>query len=239
MNSTVSACVIYGDEQTVTELRDQAATIASTVQLVPDSWHADPSGLRGVRTLADAKGLISALAHSRTSGEPLLIPFHADIPSEQHLRLIAQWCHQNGIRLFVGATEFVWEWPHDELDFALRAQLDAASDLASAVAAAALTSCLDDVVSELLTQPAVREVRQIAARCLREHISVPAEPDPRRSWEDGRSEQVHAFVAWLAEYRAPAFVARVLNELGVRSRSGRCWTAASVARLARSPLALR
>jgi hypothetical protein len=227
-------CTVYGDLQTCADLRVEAGAIAARSGLQPIAWHADPTGLRGIPGPASAVGLAEALAHCAATGTPLLIPYAADAPGEQALRLIAQWLDRHGLQLFVGQCEYVWSRPTDELDFAMRRQLDAASDLALAVAVAGGMPDLDHLVAELLrgspSGSALAEARRIARRCQAAGDRVPAEPAPSEPWPARQAASV-AYARWLSAHRSQAFAADVLNELGVRTRSGRQWSRPAISRL--------
>jgi hypothetical protein len=228
-------CTVYGDLQTCADLRAEVGTIAARSGLQPIAWHADPAGLRGMPGPASAAGLAEALAHCAATGTALLIPYAADAPGEQALRLIAQWLDRHGLQLFVGHYEYVWSRPTDELDSAMRRQLDAASDLALAVAVSGGMADLDNLVAELLLrgsppEPALAEARRIARRCDTAGDSVPAEPAPAEPWPARQAATV-AYARWLPAHRSQAFLADVLNELGVRTRSGRQWSRPAISRL--------
>jgi hypothetical protein len=237
MLDNLMPCAVYGDRATCIELRTSASEIAEGARLHPVAWYFDSTGPRGLPGPAGAPGLTGALAHCAATGSALLIPYAADLPGEQALRLVAHWLTQRGLRLFVGQMEYVWTRPDDELDLAMRRQLDAASDLAVAVALRGSMPDLDQLAMDLLRGPqpgcAVDEARALAAE--REALGevVPTEPVPSDPWPM-RQATARAYARWLSGFDSQAFVAEVLNELKVRTRNGRAWTQPSVSRLIRS-----
>jgi len=234
MTTDLLPCTVYGDHETCNELRTGATAIASHANLEPIAWYADATGLRGLPGPASAAGLADALAHCAATGTPLVIPYTADAPGEQPLRLVAHWLDRRGLQLFTGAREYVWSRPNDELDFAMRRQLDAAADLALAVAVAVNMPDLDRLASELLQGPqpshAAPEALRIGAACAVRGDDVPARPDPASPWK-ARHSAAQRYARWLSGHGTQHFVADVLNELGIRTRSGRMWTRSAVSRL--------
>lgn len=240
MNDDAKPCTVYGDEQTCTELRTEVRMIAASVGLFPAAWYQDPKGLRGAPSLAALPGLAAGLAHCAATGTPMLIAFEPDAPGEQRIRLIAHWLHLRGLRLCVGPCEVFWDRPTDELDFAIRAQLDAASDLAISVALAGALPDLDELAADLLRgplEPAGRallaEIRRVAEACSATGRPAPLEPDPRAGWQE-RERQVIAWAQWLNGWRSQRYIAAALNEVGALTRRGRPWTPQAVGRLLRA-----
>lgn len=231
MTADTEPCVVYGDFETCHELRADAIRAAAQCGLAPAAWFHDPTGLRGMVGPQHAPGLAEALAACAETGAVLLVPYAADMPGEQNTRIVAHWLERHGLRLFVGGREHLWSRPTDELDFAMRRQLDAAADLQLAVAIAGKIPNLDQLVSELLSSEGCRthvdEARQLAATAGRH---VPPEPAPSAPWHQ-RQQQVVNYAHWLSGHRSQAFIANVLNELGVRSRTGRAWSQPAVSRL--------
>lgn len=234
MSTALTPCTVYGDHGTCTQLRADAASIAAYAQLQPIAWYHDPTGLRGVTAPADARGLTEALAHCTGTGTPLHIPYAADCPGEQTVRLVAHWLDRHSLQLFIGTREHVWSRPADELDFAIRRLLDASADLTLAVAVAGHRPDLDRLASDLLgdehTGAALAEARAIAARCAAADHPAPPEPRPGDPWVL-RLEATLAYAVWLSGHRSQAFVAESLNALGVRTRSGRTWSRSGISRL--------
>jgi len=62
---------------------------------------------------------------------------------------------------------------------------------------------------------------------------IPAEPVPSEPWAS-RQAAAQTYARWLSGYRSQAFVGEVLNELGIRTRSGHSWTQSAVSRLIRA-----
>jgi hypothetical protein len=234
MTTDLMPCTLYGDHETCTDLRTDATALAAHSGLDPIAWFHDPTGLRGLPGPSHAPGLANALAHCAATGTPLFIPYSPDAPGEQMMRLVAHWLDRHGLQLFVGHLEYIWSRPTDEIDFAMRRQLDASSDLALAVAVAGNMPDLDRLAGDLLHGPtsvhSVEAARAIAAECEASGESVPPEPVARAPWPV-RQSAVHGYASWLTSRGSQQFTADVLNELGVRTRSGRTWTQSAVSRL--------
>lgn len=141
------SAVVYGDAETVHEGREEVYALASATGLTVVGWYSDHEGLRDVFSPADAPGLVDALAACVRQQSVLFIPYVVDAPGEQRWRLIAHFLVRRGLGLRLGAGEFAWHEPTDPVDLALRWTLDAADELATAVAVGAGI----DAVADFLT----------------------------------------------------------------------------------------
>jgi hypothetical protein len=168
---------------------------------------------------------------------PLLIPFPVDLGGPVQLRQVGHWLSRHGLPLFVNQQMVPWDHPEDRLDHAVRAELDAAADLAAAVGGAGAIPDIDALAEEFFTTTdagaeALDRARVLARRDAAAGLQVPAEPEPSAPWEL-RKEQVAVYAVWLNLHMSQHAVAATLNALRVRTRGGRRWTQPTVSRLLR------
>ena len=216
--------VAYGDEDTVVNHQQDVVERAQSIGLEITGWYSDTDGLRGFDAPADAPGLVDALAVCARDRIGLLIPFAVDAPGENRWRLIGHWLTTRGLKLFLGPNEFCWCCAYDPIDWAIRQQLDAATQLATAVVARGALPSLEGLLQEIIGDapheptPAVMKARALRDVDLQCGAEVPVEPDRTAPWSI-RAIQCRDYAAWLCGHETQKFVAEVLNDLEIgRSR---------------------
>jgi hypothetical protein len=142
--------IAYGDADTVVNHQSEVTERAENVGLLICGWYSDPEGLRDVEYPADAPGMVEALADCGRLNRSLLIPYLVDVPGENHWRLIGHWLHNRGLKVFLSGNEYCWCCASDPIDWALRRQLDAASDLAAAIVATGALPSIDQLLEEIV-----------------------------------------------------------------------------------------
>ena len=225
-NATETVVIVLGDDETVRrceQLTARAALRSTTVV----AMFAFPAGAPASHDdLTEVEGVVAALARAISLRLPIWMPEPmADLRREQHYRRLSLVLQRHGLDLLVGHD--LWPMPDtggmNEIDYALRREVQAVDDLDRAALASAGVDSLERVVEQAANaEPATQH----------ENDWPPMLPQAGLHWAQ-RSQAVMGYVRWLVDgcgvTRAAA--ARVLNSSGQRTPDGRAWQSRNVSAL--------
>lgn len=225
-NATATAVVVLGDDETVRRCEQMTARAAPRSPTVV-AMFAFPAGAPASHDdLTEVEGVVAAVARAITLRLPIWMPEPmADLRREQHYRRLSLVLQRHGLDLLVGHD--LWPMPDtggmNEIDYALRREVQAVDDLDRAALAAAGVDSLERVVEQ-------------AANALpwtaHENDWPPTLPLAHLQWAE-RCDAVISYARWLVDgcgvTRAAA--ARVLNSSGQRTPDGRAWQSRNVSSL--------
>lgn len=148
-----------------------------------------------------------------------------DLRREQHYRRLSLVLQRHGLDLLVGHD--LWPMPDtggmNEIDYALRREVQAVDDLDRAALASAGVDSLERVVER---------AANASSAAAHENDWPPMLPQAHLPWVE-RCQAVTGYVRWLVDgcgvTRAAA--ARVLNSSGQRTPDGRAWQSRTVSAL--------
>ena len=176
--------------------------------------------------LAEIDAVVAAVARAISLRLPIWMPDPlADLRREQHYRRLSLVLHRHGLDLLVG--DDLWPVPDtggmNEIDHALRREVQTVDALDRAALAAAGVESLENVVEQ---------AANAAPTTSHENDWPPKLPKPGLPWGE-RRQAVMGYVRWLVDgcgvTRAAA--ARVLNSSGQRTPDGRAWQSRNVSAL--------
>jgi hypothetical protein len=225
-NVTATAVVVLGDDETIRrceQLTARAAPRAATVV----AMFAFPEGAAASRDdLTEVDAVVAALGRAISLRLPIWMPHPlADLGREQHYRRLSVVLQRHGLDLLVNHD--LWPVPDtggmNEIDHALRREVQAVDALDRAALAAAGVESLEK---------AVEQAANVAPAIPHENDWPPTLPHAGVQWAE-RSRAVMGYVRWLVDgcgvTRAAA--ARVLNSSGQRTPDGRAWQSRTVSAL--------
>lgn len=225
-NLTATAVVLLGDDETVRrceQLAARAALRSATVTAMFAFTHGEPASHDD---LAEVDAVVAAMARAISVRLPIWMPSAlADLGREQHCRRLSLVLQRHGLDLLVG--DDLWPVPDvggmNEIDHALRREVQAVDVLDHAALAAAGIESLERVVEQ---------AAHAAPAAPHENDWPPRLPQPAATWPE-RRPALASYVGWLVEgcgvTRAAA--ARVLNSSGQRTPDGRAWQSRNVSAL--------
>ena len=225
-NATATAVVVLGDDETVRrceQLTARAAPRSATIV----AMFAFPAGAPASHDdLTEVEAVVAAVARAISIRLPIWMPDPlADLGREQHYRRLSVVLQRHGLDLLVGHD--LWPVPGmggmNEIDHALRREVQAVDALDRAALAAAGVESLERVVEQAANAVPVTP---------HENDWPPKLPQPDSPWTE-RRQAVMGYVCWLVDgcgvTRAAA--ARVLNSSGQRTPDGRAWQSKNVSAL--------
>lgn len=225
-NATEAAVVVLGDDETVRRCEQLTARATPGSPTVVAMFAFSAGAPASHDDLTEVEGVVPALARAISLRLPVWMPEPmADLRREQHYRRLSLVLHRHGLDLLVGHD--LWPMPDtggmNEIDYALRREVQAVDDLDRAALAAAGIESLERVVEQAANAlPATA----------RENDWPPTLPQAHLHWPE-RCQAVMSYVRWLVEgcgvTRAAA--ARVLNSSGQRTPDGRAWQSRNVTAL--------
>ena len=225
-NATATAVVVLGDDETIRrceQLTARAAPRSATVV----AMLAFPAGAPASHDdLTEVDAVVAAVARAISIRLPIWMPDPlADLGREQHYRRLSLVLQRHGLDLLVGHD--LWPVPDiggmNEIDHALRREVQAVDVLDRAALAAAGVESLQRVVEQAANAtPAMPH----------ENDWPPRLPQAGLQWAE-RHRAVTGYVRWLVDgcgvTRAAA--ARVLNSSGQHTPDGRAWQTRNVSAL--------
>jgi hypothetical protein len=238
-----SAVILLGDHDTA-EHRDQFSHDATQhgcaiVELF--SFAVGEAASNDDLTQVDA--VVSALARAIADRMDIWVPFPApDLGREQHWRRLSLVLQRHGLNVRFGREldPCPISGGFNEIDFALRREVQVVDDLDNAALAAAGARRLGDEIELVLatagafasrTTPTARRAPAGAATesGRRSEGASPTLPPPAAPWPQ-RQPVLKRYVRWLVHGCGvtQAATARVLNSAGQRTPKGRPWQPATV-----------
>ncbi|MFI5509124.1 hypothetical protein ACIA48_16765 [Mycobacterium sp. NPDC051804] len=225
-NATVTAVIVLGDDETVRRCEQLTARAAPHSPNVA-AMFAFPSGAPASHDdLTEVDAVVAAIARAISLRLPIWMPDPlTDLRREQHYRRLSLVLQRHGLDLLVGHD--LWPMPDtggmNEIDHALRREVQTVDDLDRAALAAAGVASLERVVEQAANAiPATTH----------ENDWPPTLPQAGLQWAQ-RHQSVMSYVQWLVDgcgvTRAAA--ARVLNSSGQRTPDGRAWQSRNVSAL--------
>lgn len=225
-NAIETAVVVLGDDETVRRCEQLTARGALRSTIVV-AMFAFPLGAPASHDdLTEVEGVVAALARAISLRLPIWMPEPmADLRREQHYRRLSLVLQRHGLDLLVGHD--LWPMPYtggmNEIDYALRREVQAVDDLDRAALAAAGVESLER---------AVEQAANASTTAPRQNDWPPTLPQAGLPWAQ-RHRRVVGYVQWLVDgcgvTRAAA--ARVLNSSGQRTPEGRAWQSRNVSAL--------
>ncbi|MCV7042827.1 hypothetical protein BST36_25720 [Mycolicibacterium moriokaense] len=225
-NEAVPTVVVLGDDQTVYHCEQDTACHGPRWANIA-AMYAFPSGDPASRDdLTDVEAVVAALARAISAGLPIWMPNSLrDLGREEHYRRLCMVLHRHGLDLLVDYK--LWLAPGvdgmNEIDHALRREVQAVDALDRAALAAAGVESIETVVEKaaVALQPMSHQ-----------NGWPPTLPQPDFEWVN-RHDLVMSYVRWLVDgcgvTRAAA--ARVLNSSGQRTPDGKAWQSRDVSAL--------
>ena len=225
-NVTATAVVLLGDDETIRRCEQLAARAplrSATVTARFAFTHGEPASHDD---LAEVDAVVAAMARAISLRQPIWMPDAlADLGREQHYRRVSLVLQRHGLDLLVG--DDLWPVPDvggiNEIDHALRREVQAVDVLDRAALAAAGIESLERVVEQ---------AAHAAPAAPHESDWPPRLPQSVTPWSERRPVIV-SYVGWLVDgcgvTRAAA--ARVLNSSGQRTPDGRAWQSRTVTAL--------
>ncbi|OBG19452.1 hypothetical protein A5765_02365 [Mycolicibacterium celeriflavum] len=225
-NATATAVIVLGDDETIRRCEQMTARAAlRSASIVAMSAFA--SGAPACHDdLAEVEAVVAAVARAISDRLPIWMPDAlADLGREQHYRRLGLVLQRHGLDLLVGHD--LWPVPDvggmNEIDHALRREVQAVDALDRAALAAAGAESLERMVEQAANAAPVIPS---------ENDWPPKLPQSGMAW-DQRRQPVLGYVRWLVEAcgvtRAAA--ARVLNSSGQCTPDGRAWQSRNVTAL--------
>ncbi len=239
------AVILLGDHDTVAR-RDELAEIAAYQGCAIAEAFAFPPGQAGSAVdLTEVDAVVAAVGRAIADRADLWAPFPIpDLGREQHSRRLSLVLQRHRLNLRGGA-ELV-PYPADgginEIDFALRREVQVVDELDHAALAAAGADTLGREIERTLvaagarTSGGPRPVRRVPMggehASGRDGYAPPALPEPTAPWPQ-RRPVLKRYVRWLVHGCGvtQAATARVLNSTGQRTPKGRRWQPATVSAL--------
>lgn len=225
-NATAPPVIVLGDDETIRRC-EQLTARAEPRSAAIAAMFAFASGAPASHDhLTEVEAVVAAVARAIATRLPIWMPDPlADLGREQHYRRLSLVLQRHGLDLLVGHD--FWPVPDaggiNEIDHALRCEVQAVDALDRAALAAAGVDSLERVVAQAATAMPVGS---------HENDWPPTLPQAGLPWPE-RRQAVLGYVCWLVEgcgvTRAAA--ARVLNSSGQRAPDGRAWQSRSVTAL--------
>ena len=225
-NATTTAVVVLGDDETVRRC-EQLTTRAALRSVTVVAMFAFPPGTPASHDdLTEVDAVVAAVARAISLRLPIWMPDPlVDLRREQHYRRLSLVLQRHGLDLLVGHD--LWPMPDtggmNEIDHALRREVQTVDDLDRAALAAAGVESLESVVEQ---------VANAVPATPHENDWPPTLPQAGLQWAE-RRQAVMSYVRWLVEGCGVtrAAVARVLNSSGQRTADGRAWQSRNVTAL--------
>ncbi|MBS9534360.1 hypothetical protein KIH27_12270 [Mycobacterium sp. M1] len=236
--------ILLGDEETVAHCEDLDAEAFRRGCVVAEVFRFPSGAAAGTDDLADLQAVVAALGCAITARRDVWVPFPGpDFVREQHLRRLSLVLQRHGLNLLV--TREMYPAPTDggmnEVDYALRREVQAVDGLDRAVLAAegakSLSQEIESVLAAAVTNDPVAVRRAGTARAAEiaksaGHTGPPALPAPAVPWAQ-RKPMLTRYARWLVYDCGvtQAATARVLNSSGQRTATGRPWQPGTVSKL--------
>lgn len=236
--STVTGVVLLGDGETVEHRADLDVDAAKRGCRIIDAFGFEDGAAAGTDDLTEVAEVVAALGRAITGRMDVWVPFPGpDFTREQHLRRMSLVLQRHGLNLRL--TRNLYSAPTDggmnEIDFALRREVQAVDGLdQAALAAEGVKSLSREIELALGAARGPQTVRLVPAEGAQRnrHPRPPALPSPALPWPE-RKRPLENYARWLVDGCGvtQAAMARILNSAGQRTATGRPWKPGSVSRL--------
>lgn len=241
---TQSRLVLLGDEDTLSHRDELSDDAARKDCVVIDAFGFSAGQAAQTEDLTEIDAAVSAIGRAITERADLWVPFPMpDLGREQHSRRLSLVMQRHGLNLR-GGRELA-PYPStggiNEIDFALRREVQAVDELDHAALAAVGAESLGQEIELALAGVGARSSR--TQRTLRVSTDDPGDtlfdsyvpsmlPKPTAPWPQ-RQPELKRYVRWLVHGCGvtQAAAARVLNSTGQRTQRGCRWQPATVSAL--------
>jgi hypothetical protein len=233
--------VLLGDHDTAAHRDDLAEDAARHGCVVADAFGFAQGEVSSTDDLIEVDAVVAALGRAIADRMDVWVPFLCpDLGREQHWRRLTLVLQRHGLNLRGGRelSPFPTTGGMNEIDYALRREVQAVDELDHAALAAVGVECLGREIERALvtagaasTTPEVRRARagdggEAAPRT--ESFSPPLLPAPTVPWAQ-RQPMLKRYARWLVHGCGvtQAATARVLNSTGQHTPKGRRWQPAT------------
>ncbi|MEO6793916.1 MAG: hypothetical protein ABI253_08635 [Mycobacterium sp.] len=233
----VTRVVLLGDNDTLAHRVELARDAAKRYCIIVDTFGFDEGEAGGTDDLTEVEAVVAALGRAITGRVDVWVPFPGpDFIREQHLRRLSLVLQRHGQNVLVGRELF--PVPTDggvnEIDFALRREVQAVDNLDQAALAAEGVKTLSREIELALGKTGSRQsVRRLPdGGRAGVHPLPPILPPPTVPWPE-RKRLLKNYAGWLVYGCGvtQAATARVLNSAGQRTPTGRHWKPGTVSKL--------
>ncbi|MEB3021509.1 hypothetical protein [[Mycobacterium] crassicus] len=229
--------ILLGDHDTMAHRTDLASDAAKQGCTIAEVFGFEEGEAGGTDDLTEVQAVVAALGRAIKGRMDIWVPFPGpDFIREQHLRRLSLVLQRHGHNLLL--TRGVIPAPTDggmnEIDFALRREVQAVEDLDQAALAAEGVKSLSREIELALTKtvdtPTVRRLPD-RGRTVADPMP-PILPPPTVPWSQ-RKRLLKHYAGWLVYGCGvtQAATARVLNSTGQRTPTGRHWKPGTVSKL--------
>ena len=241
------AVILLGDQYTGDRADVLVATAAEHSASITEIYTSAPQHAGSQNDLTDIEAVVAALSRAVATTTPVWIPFPTEDFSSDQLRRICLVLQRRGTNLLLGPH--LWPCPVkggvNEIDFALRREVQVVDELDHAVLAAAAfhTLRLDEEIEQALaeagpatvhpqTEPAPPEATELIKQLKAAFGPGPELPAPNKSWMQ-RHPDLKCFVTWLVRECGlnQATAAELINAAGHRTPQGRAWQQPTISAL--------
>ncbi|MDQ2629099.1 MAG: hypothetical protein M3Y90_19125 [Actinomycetota bacterium] len=235
--SAVTRIILLGDNDTVAHRAELARDAARQHCFIFDAFGFDEGAACGTDDLTEVNVVVAALGRAIVGRMDVWVPFPGpDFIREQHLRRLSLVLQRHGLnlRLTRGLHPAPTDGGMNEIDFALRREVQAVDSLDQAALAAEGAKSLGQEIEMALVKAGGRQSvrRTTDGGRANMHPVPPMLPSPAVPWPE-RKRQVKRYAGWLVQGCGvtQAATARVLNSAGQRTPSGREWKSGTVSKL--------
>lgn len=239
--------ILLGNHDTGDHADVLVATAAEHHASITEVYTFDPQHAGSQDDLTDIEAVVTALSRAVATTTPVWIPFPTEDFGSDRLRRICLVLQRRGTNLLLGPH--LWPCPVkggvNEIDFALRREVQAVDELDRAVLAAAVfnTLRLDEEIAralaeagpatvDLQTRPAPPDANDLINELNAAFGPGPELPPANKSWMQ-RHPGLKSFVTWLVRECGlnQATAAEVINAAGHRTPQGRTWQQPTISAL--------
>jgi hypothetical protein len=237
-HSSVTRVVLLGDHDTVAHRAELGKDATKGHCKLVDAFGFDEGEAGGTDDLTEVDAVVAALGCAITGRMDVWVPFPGpDFGWEQHLRRLSLVLQRHGLnlRLTRGLHPVPTGGGINEIDFALRREVQAVDNLDQAVLAAEGAKSLGrEIELALVKSGGTASVRRTTTDGGRANIHPlpPMLPSPAVPWPE-RKRLLKRYAGWLVHGCGvtQAATARVLNSAGQRTPTGREWKPGTVSKL--------
>ncbi|NDJ90864.1 hypothetical protein [Mycolicibacter kumamotonensis] len=235
--SAVDRVVLLGDNDTTAHRAELARDAAKQHCIIVEAFGFEEGEAGGTDDLTEIDAVVAALGRAIAGRMDVWVPFPGpDFIREQHLRRLSLVLQRHGLN--VRLTRGLYPAPTDggmnEIDFALRREVQAVDSLDQAALAAEGAKSLGREIEMALVKADGRQSvrRTTDGGRANVHPVPPMLPSPAVPWPE-RKRQVKRYAGWLVHGCGvtQAATARVLNSAGQRTPTGREWKPGTVSKL--------
>lgn len=233
----VTRVVLLGDNDTLAHRAELARDAAKGYCIIVDTFGFDEGAAGGTDDLTEVDAVVAALGRAITGRMDVWVPFPGpDFIREEHLRRLSLVLQRHGQTVLVGRRPIPvpTDGGMNEIDFALRREVQAVDNLdQAALAAEGAKSLSREIELALVKQGATPSLRRLPdGRRAHGHPLPPVLPPPTVPWPE-RKRLLKHYAGWLVYGCGvtQAATARVLNSAGQRTPTGRHWKPGTVSKL--------